>query len=185
MSAYTDNSPLMPSSRSYVKVGLGGAGNHIPRHNIISRASIPSLLRTTRIESIGAFYTGIGGAGDHTSSQDVRIEENPERIKLRQGSVATNWHHGKEGTRNRASSDESSSASSSLLSSTSSKSTGTMNEKLSGVDRIKEKIAQKWEARNQRVSLFQAWQRKLPTLQRELAIDARSADSYDGFVVKC
>ena len=37
---------------------------------------------------------------------------------------------------------------------------------MSGADRLKEKIVKKWEARNQRVSLFDAWQRKLPTLSK-------------------
>lgn len=73
----------------------------------------------------------------------------------------------------------------SLSSSSSLRSSEKGSEKLSGADRTKEKIVEKWWARNQRVSLFQAWQRKLPTLESQTATDARSADSYDGFAVKC
>lgn len=42
------------------------------------------------------------------------------------------------------------------------KSVGEMGKGKGAADRLKEKIAGKWEKRNQRVSLFQAWQRKLP-----------------------
>jgi hypothetical protein len=42
---------------------------------------------------------------------------------------------------------------------------------MGGADRLKEKIVGKWEARNQRVSLFDAWQRKLPMLSNEAKTD--------------
>lgn len=180
-----ENTPLLPSTRSYVKVGLGGAGNYIPNHKMASSTPTPCPPRT---EPTGAFYTGIGGAGNRASSRDrafLSVEEDHERNELRRTSAATSWHHGIGGTGNQASSDDGSSRTSSVSSSSSLKSSGKIAERTGAADRIKQKIVEKWEARNQRVTLFQAWQRKLPTLERHTAADARSADSYDGFTVKC
>lgn len=141
MSASTYNVPLMPSTRSYNKLDLGGAGNR-------------------------------------TSSQDRAFVSNEacvEHIELRRKSA------GIDAARNHASSDDGRSASSSLSSLSSLKSGG---KELSGADRLKETLIRKWEARNQRVSLFEAWQRKLPTIETETG-DARSVDNnLDGFAVK-
>jgi hypothetical protein len=183
MSTHTDSTPLIPSARSYVKFGLGGAGNYISSNKLAPSSPIPCPPHTTS-QSPSLFHTGVGGAGNRTSSQDrafLGAEEDVERSQLKRDSAATSWHHGIGGAGNRASSDDRSFTSSSLESSGSVK----PREKLGCADRIKEKIGEKWQARNQRVSLFQAWQRKLPTLERERVTEARSIDSYDGFAVKC
>lgn len=90
-----------------------------------------------------------------------------DRSLLRRGSAARSGHHGIGGAGNRASSDDGSFTCSSVSSSSGWKSNG----KMSAADRLKEKIVSKWEARNQRVSLFDAWQRKLPTLSNETTTD--------------
>jgi len=165
MPTSTDITPLF-SIESFVKVGLGGAGNYVPKQKRTSSTPIPCPARTTN----AVFHTGIGGAGNTASSQNrafLSVDEEMDRSLLRRGSAATSWHHGIGGAGNRASSDDGSFASSSLSSSSSWKSSG----EKSGADRIKEKIISKWEVRNQRVSLFDAWQRKLPTLSKETMTD--------------
>jgi hypothetical protein len=139
MPAYTEITPLY-STQSFVKVGLGGAGNYIPKQKITPSTPIP-------IQPHSVFHTGIGGAGNYASSQDrvfLSAEEEFDRSQLRRGSAATMWHHGIGGAGNRASSDNGSFGSSSL----SSKSSWKLSGKMSGADRLKEKIAEKWEARN-------------------------------------
>lgn len=45
-----------------------------------------------------------------------------------------------------------------------------ISERRGVADRIKGAIEEKWEKRNRRVSLFQAWQRKLPVTEKDAAM---------------
>ena len=155
MPEYTETTPLCRAQPS-VKVSMEGAGSCILKQNITSSTPMP-------IRSPTAFHTDIDEAGNPTSPQDrafLSTDEEMDRSQLRRCRASTNWHH----AGNRTSTDDESFASSSLSSSSKWKSTG----KTSFGDRLKEKLAKKWEARNQRISLFDAWQRKLPTISKEV-----------------
>jgi hypothetical protein len=139
MSSYTDTTLLVGTG--YIKTGVGGAGNFISRATLTP--SIPMAIPARSTSNL--FHSGIGGAGNRQQTQDrayLTLVEDMDRTALRRGSAATSWHHGIGGAGNRAGSDDGSYASSSLSSSSSWKSTG----KLSGADRLKQKIIGKWTA---------------------------------------
>ena len=168
----TDYTPLMPSSRSYIKVGLGGGGNYTPSYRT-NDAPIPSPPRT----NLG----GTGKKADSRSRAALNDQAEQERNALCRTSAATYGPHGIGGAGNRDSSEGGSSTTSSLSEASSLKSGGKVESK-GAANRLKEVIVEKWERRNRRASLFQTWQKKLPVIDKGPA-EVRSAESFEGSAV--
>lgn len=140
------------------------------------------------IPSTRSYITsGLNGERNRTTSQDSALlsaEKGTKRNEPRRTSTTTRLHHEISRAGNHAPSDDASWASKSSSSLSSLKSSGKDSGKMRGVNRLKEKMAMKWEARNRRIGLFEAWQRKLPVIEKASG-DVRSADSCDGSAVKC
>jgi hypothetical protein len=125
------------SSSSYVKSGIGGAGNIRKSNTILPVQPTP---RITVSRDSGIFLTGIGGIGnchDLKERATVSYEEELALRELRKENAATTWHHGIGGAGNRASTESSRSTTPSIAMSSHSGSPTTAQ---SSADKIKEKL---------------------------------------------
>lgn len=150
------------STTILIRSGIGGAGNYrqTKASQIITRAVQPIAPKTT-----GHFSSGIGGAGNsHSMSETTRIshEEFLRRERVRQYATPTNYHLGIGGAGNTRTTSSTASSSSSTLSSSSQRTSSVKTNK-SVVSKLKNSVLESWHRRNERVSLYDAWNRKLPT----------------------
>lgn len=166
------------TNNQYRKAGLGGAGNY----HLVDDLPPYVPYETPRKNSAASNFTsGIGGAGNFhcvtehastTSSDSIRQE------RLCRDISQSSFHFGIGGSGNRASRASSHSSSSSSRQSSPTPpppayapSVASSHTTMDGFDRIKAHISAKIDAkiaaRNSRVSLFKAWQRKLPTYPDE------------------
>ncbi|KAI9760776.1 MAG: hypothetical protein M1835_000109 [Candelina submexicana] len=132
------------ATRTYVRSGIGGAGNYHLADQLMPPTSIPSTVPIPR--GNGHFSSGIGGAGNiHHASERAVLSSNEElvRARVRQRKAPTAYHLGIGGAGNRYRSRQSSSSprSSSSFESTSSSDYGERVYPISGADRLMLKLS--------------------------------------------
>lgn len=95
---------LVPTSTTYLRSGLGGAGNYHKTTSsntqfITVTAQRPSIHRSSR-----SFYTGIGGFGNAASCEGATIPPREElaRKQMLRDNAPISWHYGIGGAGNRA-----------------------------------------------------------------------------------
>jgi hypothetical protein len=149
MASYSSSNTIM------IRSGIGGAGNI---HQVT-----PDMSATPRtaivLKPAGAFTSGIGGAGNaHKASEHAQIarDEAVRRERAVQHATPTNYHVGIGGIGNTRTSTDTRSSSVVSSSAESYSSSSSMAQKL------KSTVLDHWHKRNERISLYEAWNRKLP-----------------------
>lgn len=162
------------TNNQYLKTGLGGAGNY---HLVDDLPPYSRYEMPRKNSGASNFTSGIGGAGNfHCVTEQVSISssDSTRRECLRRDNSPGSYHFGIGGSGNRAGRGFPRSSSSSSRQSSSpppppayAPSAASSHTTMDGFDRLKAHISSKIDAkimaRNSRVSLFKAWQRKLPT----------------------
>jgi len=147
---------------SYVRSGLGGAGNY--RKVTSDFPSRPSTPIHVVHRASGVFTTGVGGFGNFHHIQD-QPNYSPQEIAIRdqlmKENAATVWHYGIGGAGNHGS-RAGSSNSSIREPSYEQKRPLLANSLPSNADKMKSGIAAKFESNSSRLSIFEMWQEKLP-----------------------
>jgi hypothetical protein len=162
------------TNNQYLKTGLGGAGNY----HLVDDLPPYVPCKMPRKNSAASYFTsGIGGAGNFhcvTEQASISSSDSIRRERLRRDNSPSKFHFGIGGSGNRASRASSHSSSSSSREPSPpppppvyTPSAASSHTTMDGFDRLKARISAKIDAkiaaRNSRVSLFKAWERKLPT----------------------
>ncbi|KAI9718935.1 MAG: hypothetical protein M1812_003819 [Candelaria pacifica] len=157
-SSSNSNASLLVHSynRTFIRAGIGGAGNYHLADQLMPPTSIPSSVPISR--STGPFSSGIGGAGNiHHASERAIISSDEEliRARVRHRKAPTAYHVGIGGAGNRYRSRQypSSPRSSSSMESNSSSDYGTHMHPLSGADRLMLKFRRPFTSRKRSIEL--------------------------------
>ncbi len=145
-----------PTNRTYIRSGIGGAGNYHLADQVLPPTSI--LPSVTIPRNSGHFSSGIGGAGNiHHASERAVLSSNEElvRARVRRRKVSAAYHVGIGGAGNRCRSRQCSSSecSSSSFESAPSLDNGGRLATASGADRLMWKLSQPFKRKRQSIEL--------------------------------